>query len=79
VANGSRSEQVKTPHGVDRKDYIGVNIEITPAQIVHSVLRAGEWVVIDKWDFPEGTVRGHFGFNVPSKDEIGLKSFTLTH
>jgi hypothetical protein len=79
VANGSHSEQVKTPHGVDRKDYIGVNIEITPAQIVHSVLRAGEWVVIDKWDFPEGTVRGHFGLNVPGKDEIGLKSFTLTH
>jgi hypothetical protein len=79
VANGSHSEQVKMPHGLDRKDYIGVNIEITPSQIVHSVLRGREWVVIDKWDFPEGTVRGHFGFNIPSRDEISLKSFTLTH
>ena len=79
VANGVHTEQVKTPHGLDRKEYTGIAIEITPGQIVHSVLRKGEWVPVDKFIFPEGTVRGHFGFDVPGKDEIGLKDFTLNH
>ena len=79
VAGGSHTDQVKTPHGLDRKEYIGIDIEITPTEIVHSVLRGREWVVIDKWDFPEGSVHGKFGFSIPGKDEIGLKDFTLTH
>ena len=78
VAGGSSSNQVKIPHGLDRKSYIGVNIDITPTTIVHSILRAGEWVLIDQWDFPEGTMHGQFGFSVPGKDEIGLRDFTLT-
>jgi hypothetical protein len=79
VAGGSHTDQVKTPHGLDRKEYIGIDIEITPTEIVHSVLRGGQWVAIDKWDFPEGSVHGKFGFSIPGKDEIGLKDFTLTH
>jgi hypothetical protein len=79
VAAGSHTDQVKTPHGLDRKEYIGIDIEITPTGIVHSVLRGGQWVAIDKWDFPEGSVHGKFGFSIPGKDEIGLKDFALTH
>jgi hypothetical protein len=79
VANGAHSDQVKKPHGLDRKNYIGINIDITPAGIVHSVLRGREWVGIDKWDFAEGAVRGKFGFSVPGNDEIALKAFTLTY
>jgi hypothetical protein len=79
VAGGSHSDQMKAPHGLDRKEYIGIDIEITPSQIVHSVLRGGQWVVIDKWEFPEGSVHGKFGFSIPGKDEIGLKDFALTH
>jgi hypothetical protein len=79
VAGGSRSDQVKKPHGLDRKGDIGINIDITPSGIVHSVLREREWVAIDKWDFPEGAVRGKFGFSVPSNDEIALKAFNLTY
>src|ERR1035438_3565642 len=79
LAGGSHSDQVKTPHGLDRKEYIGIDIEITPTEIVHSVLRGGQWVVIDKWEFPEGSVHGKFGFSIPGKDEIGLKDFALTH
>ncbi len=79
VADGSHTDQVKTPHGLDRKTYIGINIDITPTEIVHSVLRGRGWVVIDTWTFPEGAVHGKFGFSVPGKDEIGLKDFTFTH
>jgi serine/threonine-protein kinase len=79
VANGSRNDQVKKPHGLDRKGYIGINIDITPTGIVHSVLREREWVAIDKWEFAEGAVRGKFGFSVPGNDEIALKAFTLTY
>ena len=42
-------------------------------------LRGDEWLVIDQWDFRQGTVRGQFGFSLPGKDEIGLKGFALTH
>jgi len=79
VAGGSRSDQVKKPHGLDRKGDIGINIDITPSGVVHSVLRGREWVAIDKWDFPEGAVRGKFGFSVPGNDEIALKAFSLTY
>jgi serine/threonine-protein kinase len=79
VAGGSRTDQVKTPHGLDRKGDLAIDIEITPTQIVHSVMRGREWAPIDKWDFPEGSVRGKFGFSIPGKDEIALKDFTLTH
>jgi serine/threonine-protein kinase len=78
VVEGKRSEQVKVAHGLDRKQPIGINIAITPSSIVHSLLKGSEWVVIDKWEFPAGLVKGRFGFEVPGKDEIAISEFQLT-
>jgi serine/threonine-protein kinase len=79
VSNGSHNDQAKVAHGLDRKGFVGVNVEVTPTSIVHSVLHGSSWTVLDKWDFPEGAVRGKFGFAVPGKDEVAVKEFTLTH
>lgn len=79
ISDKSRTEQVKIPHGLDRKLPVTVNIDISPASIVQSVLIPGGWVTLDSWDFPEGSVRGWFGFNIPSKDEVELRDFTLKH
>ena len=62
VSGGAHNDQTKVPHGLDRKGFVGIGIDITPTGIVHSVLRGGGWVPIDKWDFPQGSVRGKFGF-----------------
>jgi hypothetical protein len=58
---------------------VAVNIDISPTSMVQSVMGAHGWVAIDKWDFPEGSVRGRFGFNVPGKDEVELHDFALRH
>jgi serine/threonine-protein kinase len=79
VSGGAHNDQTKVPHGLDRKGFVGIGIDITPTGIVHSVLRGGGWVPIDKWDFPQGSVRGKFGFVVPGKDELAVKEFSLTH
>ncbi len=78
VVEGKRSDQVKVAHGLDRKQAIGINIAITPSSIVHSLLKGSEWVIIDRWEFPAGLVKGKFGFEVPGKDEIAISEFQLT-
>ncbi len=79
VVNGKSSEQMKTAHGLDRKLYSAISIDVTPTAIVHSALRGRDWMVLEKWEFPEGAVRGKFAFLVPGRDEISLKEFSLTH
>jgi serine/threonine-protein kinase len=79
VTDGGRMELVKIPHGINRKALVGVNIDISPESIVTSVQGVAGWVTIDKWTFPEGSIHGRFGFDIPGKDEVELREFALKH
>jgi serine/threonine-protein kinase len=76
ITNGSKLAQVKAPHGLDRKKPMGISINIAPRSVSTSVLRGGQWVVIDNWEV-SGGVHGKFGFHTPGSDEIGLEEFRL--
>jgi hypothetical protein len=77
VTRGSKSPQVKTPHGLDRKAPMSVTMTITPQSISMSVLRGGQWVTLDTWDLLSSPLHGKFGFHIPGSDEIGLQDFRL--
>jgi hypothetical protein len=77
VTNGSKSAQVKKPHGLDRKEPMSFSITITPKSVSISALRSGQWSVLDSWDMASSVVRGKFGFHIPGSDEIGLQDFHL--
>jgi hypothetical protein len=77
LSNGSKSAQVKVPHGLDRKQPMSIGISITPRSISHSVLRGGQMVPIDNWEVSGSVARGKFGFHIPGSDEIGLQYFRL--
>ena len=74
VRNGSKSGQIKVPHGLDRKKPMGISLAITPQSVVTSVSR-GQFVDLDKWDVVGETVHGRFGFHITGSDEIGLEDF----
>jgi hypothetical protein len=76
VRNGSKTGQVKLPHGLDKKKPMGISLAIAPQSVVLSVLR-GDWSELDKWDVP-GTAHGRFGFHLAGGDEIGLQDFRVT-
>jgi serine/threonine-protein kinase len=77
VANGTKSAQVKVPHGLDRKKPMSIGINIAPRAITTSVLRDGQWAPIDNWEIFGSFVRGKFGFHITGSDEIGLEEFKL--
>lgn len=77
VTRGNKSPQVKTPHGLDRKEPMSVTMTIAPQSISLSVLRGGQWVTLDNWDVLNAPVHGKFGFHIPGSDEIGLQDFRL--
>ena len=77
VRNGSKSGQVKAPHGLDKKKPMGISLAIAPQSVVLSVSR-GEWVELDKWDVLGTALHGRFGFHIPGSDEIGLQDFRVT-
>jgi serine/threonine-protein kinase len=77
MTNGNKSPQVKVPHGLDRKGPMSITITITPRSVTHSVLRGGQWVVVDNWEVEGPPARGQFGFHIPGTDEIGLQDFRL--
>jgi serine/threonine-protein kinase len=78
LLNGKRLEEVKVPHGVNRKDFISMAIVLTPNSIQHRILQNREWHVIDTWERPGAVLQGSFGFHIPSRDEIALSDFQLT-
>jgi serine/threonine-protein kinase len=77
VANGTKSAQVKVPHGLDRKKPMSIGIGIAPRAITTNVLRGGQWAPIDNWEVFGSLVRGKFGFHITGGDEIGLQEFKL--
>jgi hypothetical protein len=77
VNNGGKLAQVKLPHGLDRKQPMSFGVALTPHSISVSVLRSGQWVLLDNWEISGTVVGGKFGFHIPGSDEIGLQDFKL--
>ena len=77
VRNGSKSEQVKVPHGLDKKLAMGIVIDIGPQSVTVSVNR-GAWLDLDRWDVAPALLRGKFGFHITGSDKIGLQDFRIT-
>ena len=78
LLNGKRLEEVKVPHGVNRKDFISMAIVLTANSIQHKILQNRQWHVIDTWERPGSVLQGSFGFHIPSRDEIALSDFQFT-
>jgi hypothetical protein len=78
MIHGSKSAQLKVAHGLDRKEPMGVTINLTPGSLAVSVLRGGQWVSVDNLDVTGTPVHGKFGFHIPGSDELGLRDFQLT-
>jgi hypothetical protein len=77
LKNGSKSGQLKVPHGLDKKKPMSISIAVTPQSVVLDVSLGG-WLDLDKWDRTGAPVNGKFGFRIPGSDEIGLQDFTIT-
>ena len=77
VRNGQKSEEVKIPHKTDKKSFRGMQIRVTPAEIVHQMRDGDSWVPLDKWTAP-GTnlASGKFGFYIPGNDQVALATFS---
>jgi hypothetical protein len=78
VVNGKRLEEVKVPHGVNRKDFISIAIVLSANTIQHRILQNRQWHVIDTWERPGAALQGSFGFHIPGRDEIALSDFQVT-
>ena len=78
IVNGKRLEEVKIPHGVNRKEFVSIAIVLSAKKIQHKVLQNRQWRVIDSWEQPEYRVGGRFGFLIPGRDEIALSDFQFT-
>jgi hypothetical protein len=78
VVNGKKGEAVKIPHTIKIKDYISVQIAVTPTSITHHFLVQNQWQAVDKWERPGGGLQGKFGFHVPGKDQIGVSDFRFS-
>ncbi len=76
VVNGKRLEEVKVPHGVNRKDFISIAIVLTANTIQHKILQNRQWHVLDSWE--RQGLQGIFGFHIPGRDEIALSDFQFT-
>jgi hypothetical protein len=78
VTNGKRLEEVKVPHGVNRRDFISIAIVLSAKTIQHKILQNRQWHTIDTWEQPGSRLRGSFAFHVPGRDEIALSDFQFT-
>jgi hypothetical protein len=79
VIKGQRQRPVRVRHGVDRDSILNIRVAVQADSITSYLYKNEEWVTIDTWREPGSNfLRGRFGFHVPSRDKIGLSSFTFT-
>jgi hypothetical protein len=88
VVDGKRGKPVRVRHEVDRDNAMTIRVEVSADRIIHYLFRNQQWVVLDNWQASEISLRqnggkanflqGKFGFRVPSRDKIGISSFTFT-
>ncbi len=79
VIDGKRGKAVRVRHEVDRDNAMNMRVEVSSNTIAHHLFRNQQWVTLDNWQSPGANfLQGKFGFRVPSRDKIGLSSFTFT-
>ena len=78
IRDGKKTRPVKVAHRFDNQTRFRVQITVTKDDITHRLFDGQAWKVLDeyKFDQPEDSL-GKFGFFVPSRDQIGLSSFSF--
>jgi len=79
VVNGRNTELAKKPLGLEQSGNLEVTlqIEVTPASIVHRVRKGNEWVELDAWQDPGGNfANGKFGLLINGRDQVALSDFS---
>ena len=79
VVNGKNTELAKKPLGLEQSANLEVTlqIEVTPASIVHRVRKGNEWVELDAWQDPGGNfANGKFGLLINGRDQVALSDFS---
>lgn len=80
VRNGRRNERPRVAHSLGNWQYCSVQIEVTPASIVHRVRKGEEWITLSQVAGEPGRdyTEGRFGFYIPGDDQVGLSYFAFT-
>ena len=80
VRNGKRTERPRVSHTLGDWQYCSIQIEVTPASIVHRLRKGEEWVVVSQVPGEPGRdyTEGKFGFYIPGDDQVGLSHFIFT-
>ncbi len=79
VSQGQRSRPYQEPHALTEFRAVTIEIDVKDEEIVHRLLRNGEWVELDRWKFTGADfAKGQFGFRLPGRDEIAVHSLDFT-
>lgn len=80
IIDGKTYDRGKYDHNLSDKEMsYTVQLEVTPARLVHRIKNGDAWIVLDTWQEPgRDFTKGKFGFLVQGNDEIGLADFKLT-
>lgn len=79
VSAGERSKPVQEAHGLPDYHVVTIELEVSNDQIIHRLLRDGEWVELDRWKFTGANfLEGQFGFRLPGRDELAVRSLQFT-
>ncbi len=77
VSKGKSTDRARTQlNNLDKVKMFTVQVEVTPKQIVHTILIDGKWFSMDSWtDNGRNFTDGKFGFLVQGDDEIAISDF----
>ena len=76
MSKGKSTDRAKTQLNMDKAKMFTVHLEVTPKQVVHTILIDGKWSPMDSWsDNDRNFSDGKFGFLVQGDDEIAVSDF----
>ena len=76
IRNGTATDELKTPHKIQKNAYQTMRIQVTSNEVVNQIKDGGTWVVLDKFSSPGTSLAsGKFGFYLPGKDQIAIMNF----
>jgi serine/threonine protein kinase len=79
VVNGKQTEIGRNEHAISKHDYYTLEIDITPASVLHRIHDGQRWITLDEWkDAKRNFSAGKFGFLVPGNDQVAISNFIFT-
>jgi PEGA domain len=76
IRNGAATDELKTPHKIQKNAFQTMRIQVTSNEIVSQIKDGGNWVALDKFSSPGANpALGKFGFYLPGKDQIAIMNF----